>query len=266
MDLQLKDKVVLVTAASRGLGAASAQRFAEEGARVAISARDKSNVVQTALDIAKKTKSQVFPIIGDVTHPEDADRTVEAAVTHFGRLDILVVNAGGPPAGLFKDMKWEQWTTATQLVLMSAVRLCQTAIPYMLKNDPPNRGSIVAITSYVARQPADGLTISNSLKISAVALMKSLANEYAAQGLRINSIAPGWTETDRIKDIFKNRSQRNNTSFDQETAKVITQIPIGRLANPDEFADALVWLASPRASYITGILLPVDGGLTQSYL
>jgi 3-oxoacyl-[acyl-carrier protein] reductase len=266
MDLRLKDKVVLVTAASRGLGAASARRFAEEGARVAISARDKSRITQTALGIAKDTKAQIFPIVGDVTQPEEADRTVQEVIDRFGRIDILIVNAGGPPAGLFKDIKWDQWRAAAELVLLSAVRLCQAAMPHMLKNDPPDRGSIVAITSYVARQPADGLTISNALKISVVGLMKSLANEYAAQGIRVNSIAPGWTMTDRIKDIFKNRSQRNGTSFDQEAAKVIAQIPIGRIADPDEFADALVWLASPRASYITGILLPIDGGITQSYL
>ena len=266
MDLHLKDKVVLVTAASRGLGAASARRFAEEGARVAISARDENKIAQTAQEISQATGAQVFAIAGDVTKPEEADRTVQAALDHFGRLDILVVNAGGPPAGQFKDAKWEQWAAATQLVLLSAVRLCQAAIPHLLKNDPPERGSIVAITSYVARQPADGLTISNSLKISAVGLMKSLANEYAPQGIRVNSIAPGWTLTDRIKDIFQNRSQRGGTTYEQEAAKVIAQIPIGRIADPNEFADALVWLASPRASYITGILLPIDGGLTQSYL
>ncbi|HZY45208.1 MAG TPA: SDR family oxidoreductase [Anaerolineae bacterium] len=266
MDLRLKDKVVLVTAASRGLGAASAHRFAAEGAQVAISARDKSHITQTALDIAKDTAARIFPIVGDVTKPEDADRTVQDVIDRFGRIDILIVNAGGPPAGPFKDMKWDQWEAAAHLVLLSAVRLCQAAIPHMLKNNPPDRGSIVAITSYVARQPGDGLAISNSLKISVVGLMKSLANEYAAQGIRVNSIAPGWTMTDRIKDIFRNRSERSGTSFDQEAAKVIAQIPIGRIANPDEFADALVWLASPCASYVTGILLPVDGGLTQSYL
>lgn len=266
MDLHLKDKVVLVTAASRGLGAASARRFAEEGARVAISARAESHITQTALDIAAETHAQIFPIVGDVTQPAAADQTIQAVIDRFGRLDILIVNHGGPPAGLFKDIQPEQWAAATQLVLLSAVRLCQAAIPHMLKNDPPDRGSIVAITSYVAREPGDGLTISNSLKISVVGLMKSLANEYAAQGIRVNSIAPGWTLTDRIKEIFQNRSQRNGTSFDQEAAKVIAGIPIGRIANPAEFADALVWLASPRASYITGILLPVDGGLTQSYL
>ncbi len=266
MDLRLKDKVVLVTAASRGLGAASARRFAEEGARVAISARDKSHITQTALDIAKETNAQIFPIVGDVTQPQEADRTVQEVIDRFGYIDILIVNAGGPPAGVFKDIKWDQWEAAAHLVLLSAVRLCQTAIPHMLKNDPPDRGSIVAITSYVARQPADGLAISNSLKISVVGLMKSLANEYAAQGIRVNSIAPGWTLTDRIKDIFQNRSQRNGTSFDQEAAKVVAEIPLGRMGDPNEFADALVWLASPRASFITGILLPVDGGLTQSYL
>jgi 3-oxoacyl-[acyl-carrier protein] reductase len=266
MDLRLKDKVVLVTAASRGLGAASARRFAEEGAQVAISARDGNKIIETAQSIVQDTHAQVFAITGDVTQPDQADHTVQAAIDRFGRLDILVVNAGGPPAGLFKDAKWDQWEAATKLVLLSAVRLCQAAIPRMLKNDLPDRGSIVAITSYVAREPSDGLTISNSLKISVVGLMKSLANEYAAQGIRVNSIAPGWTLTDRIKDIFQNRSTRNGTTFDQEAAKVIADIPIGRTADPNEFADALVWLASPRASYVTGILLPVDGGLTQSYL
>ncbi len=266
MDLKLKDKVVLVTAASRGLGAISARRYAEEGAQVAISARSGDQILQTAQSIAQDTGAQVFGITGDITQPDQIDRIVQSTIDRFGRLDVLVINHGGPPAGLFKDTHDDQWEAAVQLVLMSAVRLCHAAIPHMLKNDLPDRGSIVAITSFVAREPAEGLTISNSLKISVVGLMKSLANEYAPHGIRVNSIAPGWTMTDRVHDIFQNRSQRNNTTFDQESAKVIANIPIGRIGDPNEFADALVWLTSPRASYITGICLPIDGGLTQSYL
>jgi 3-oxoacyl-[acyl-carrier protein] reductase len=266
MDLRLKDKVVLVTAASRGLGAASARRFAEEGARVAISARNAERIERTATALALDTGASILPIVGDVSKPEDADRTVQAVIDHWGQLDILVTNASGPTPGQFLTLKWENWEAAVQLTLLSVVRLCQAAIPHMLKNDPPQRGVIVANTSYTVKQPADGLLLSNSLRLGVIGLMKTLANELGPQGIRVNAIAPGWTKTERVNEIMQARALRNGTTPEQEAARQIAEIPMGRMGEPDEFADALVWLASPRASYVHGIVLPVDGGTIKASL
>jgi 3-oxoacyl-[acyl-carrier protein] reductase len=266
MDLRLKDKVVLVTAASRGLGAASARRFAEEGARVAISARNAERIERTATALALDTGASILPIVGDVSKPEDTDRTVQAVIDHWGQLDILVTNASGPTPGQFLTLKWENWEAAVQLTLLSVVRLCQAAIPHMLKNDPPQRGVIVANTSYTVKQPADGLLLSNSLRLGVIGLMKTLANELGPQGIRVNAIAPGWTKTERVNEIMQARALRNGTTPEQEAARQIAEIPMGHMGEPDEFADALVWLASPRASYVHGIVLPVDGGTIKASL
>jgi 3-oxoacyl-[acyl-carrier protein] reductase len=266
VDLQLKDKVVLVTAASRGLGAATARRFAEEGARVAISSRSVERIERTAEAIAHATGAQILPIVGDVSKPEDADQTVQAVIERWQRLDILVTNASGPTPGQFLTLKWENWEAAVQLTLLSVVRLCQAAIPHMLKNDLPQRGVIVADTSYTVKQPADGLLLSNSLRLGVIGLMKTLANELGPQGIRVNAIAPGWTKTERVDEIMAARAQRNGSTPEQEAARQIAEIPLGRMGVPDEFADALVWLASPRASYVHGIVLPVDGGTIKASL
>ena len=266
MDLKLKDKVVLVTAASRGLGAATARRFAEEGACVAIVARNHDRITRTATEIAHDTGAQVLPLVGDVTRPDDNDRLVQATIERWGRLDVLVTNASGPTPGRFLDLKWENWEAAVQLTLLSAVRLCQAAIPHMLRNELPQRGSIVANTSYTVKQPAEGLLLSNSLRMGVIGLVKTLANTFGAHGIRVNAIAPGWTQTERVAEIMTARAQRNGTSIDQEMARQIAEIPLGRMGRPDEFADALVWLASPRASYVHGVVLPVDGGNIKASL
>ncbi len=266
MDLRLKDKVVLVTAASRGLGAATARRFAEEGACIAISSRSAERIEHTAEVIARDTGAQVLPIVGDVSKPDDADRMVQRTIDRWGRLDILVTNASGPTPGQFLALKWENWEAAAQLTLLSVVRLCQAAIPQMLQNDLPQRGVIVANTSYTVKQPAEGLLLSNSLRMGVIGLVKTLANELGPQGIRVNAIAPGWTKTERVDEILKARAQRNGTTPEQEAARQIAEIPMGRMGVPDEFADALVWLASPRASYVHGIVLPVDGGTIKASL
>ncbi len=266
MDLRLKNKVVLVTAASRGLGAASARRFAEEGARVAITARNGEKLSAQAQLIAKDTGAEVLSIVGDVSRPEEVDRTVQAVIDHWGRLDILVTNASGPTPGQFLALEWANWEAAVQLTLLSVVRLCQAALPHLLKNDLPQRGVIVANTSYTVKQPAEGLLLSNSLRLGVVGLIKTLANELGPQGIRVNAIAPGWTRTERVGEIMEARARRNGTTPEQEAARQISEIPLGRMGVPDEFADALVWLASPRASYVHGIVLPVDGGTIKASL
>ena len=266
MDLRLQDKVVLVTAASRGLGAATARRFAEEGARIAISSRNAERIERTAEAIAHDTGAQILPIEGDVSRPEEVNRTVRAVIDRWGRLDILVTNASGPTPGQFVTLQPENWEAAVQLTLLSVVRLCQAALPHMLQNDLPQRGVIVANTSYTVKQPADGLLLSNSLRLGVIGLIKTLANELGPQGIRVNAIAPGWTKTERVDEIMAARAQRNGTTPEQEAFRQIAEIPMGRMGVPDEFADALVWLASPRASYVHGIVLPVDGGTIKASL
>ena len=205
-------------------------------------------------------------VAGDVTQPADVDRMVQSTVERWGRLDILVTNAGGPSTGKFLDLKIEQWEAAVQLSLMSVVRLCYAALPHLLKNDPPQRGSIVAITSLSVKQPVDNLLLSNSVRMAVIGMLKTLANELGPQGIRINAIAPGWTRTERVEEIMESRARANGTSAEEEMKKQATAIPFGRLGEPAEFADALVWLASPRASYVHGIVLPVDGGTIKASL
>jgi 3-oxoacyl-[acyl-carrier protein] reductase len=266
MDLHLKDKVVLVTAASRGLGAASARRFAEEGARVAITARNGGKLTALAQAISKDTGAEVLPIAGDVTQPDDVERMVQSTIDRWGRLDVLITNAGGPAAGKFLDLKIEQWEAAVQVSLMSVVRLCYAALPYLLKNDPPQRGTIVAITSLSVKQPVENLLLSNSVRMAVIGLLKTLAGELGPQGIRVNAIAPGWTRTERVMEIMESRAKANGTTPEEELKKQAAAIPFGRVGEPDEFADALVWLASPRASYVHGSVLPVDGGTIKASL
>ncbi len=260
MDLRLKDKVVLVTAASRGLGAATAWRFAEEGACVAMAARNVEKLHAAADTISTATGAEVLPIVGDVTKPDDIERIVQSTVERWGRLDGLVINASGPPGGKFLDLKIEQWEATLQLTLMSAVRLCYAAVPHLLKNNPPERGSIVAITSMTVKQPIEGLLLSNSVRMAVIGLLRTLANELGPQGIRINAVGPGWTATERVMEIMQSRARANGTSVDDEIKKVTSTIPFGRMGDPAEFADAVVWLASPRASYVHGQTLLIDGG------
>jgi 3-oxoacyl-[acyl-carrier protein] reductase len=257
MDLGLEGKVALVTAASRGLGAATALAFAREGARVAICARTQDTLTTTSHHIAQKTGAEVLAVTADVSKAADVTRLVNATVDRFGRLDILVINAGGPPSGNFMDLDASAWERATQLTLMSAVRLCYAAVPVMRQQ---GEGSILAMTSLSVKQPLDNLILSNSLRMGVVGLVKSLSNEVAADGIRVNAICPGWTRTERVDDLLQARAAKSGLAVEEEMAKVVTSIPLGRLADPEEFARAAVFLASPAASFITGVSLLADGG------
>jgi len=263
MDLGLKDKVALVTAASRGLGAAVARRFALEGAKVALCARDLGRAQATAGRIAHETGAEVAGFRADVAVPADVDALVRQTIEQFGRVDALVVNAGGPPAGTFETLKLEQWEQAAQLTLMSAVRLCYAIIPHMKQQ---GGGSIVFVTSASVKQPMANLILSNSIRMAVIGLMKSLSIEQAASGIRFNAVAPGWTMTERVTELLIARAKANGTMPEQEAAKIIADIPMGRMGTPEELAIATVFLASPAASYITGVTLPVDGGSLRASL
>jgi 3-oxoacyl-[acyl-carrier protein] reductase len=262
MDLGLKDKVALVTAASRGLGKATAREFAREGARVAMCARSE-RIESAAQEIAGETGARVLPLRADLAKPADIDSLVAATLNDFGRIDILFVNAGGPSPGVFLSFKPEDWEAAANLTLMSTVRLCYAVVPHMLEQ---GAGSIVASQSYLVKQPLDNLVLSNSLRLAVIGLVKSLANELGPKGIRVNSINPGWTLTERVEQLVADRAARNNTSPEQEAAKITSEIPLGRMGSVEEFARAAVWLASPAAAFIHGHALMVDGGIVKTAL
>ena len=270
MDLGLKGQVALVTAASRGLGAAVARRFALEGARVALCARDLDHARTTAKNITQETGAQVAGFRADVAVSADVDALVRQTMDHFGGIDILIANAGGPPAGMFETLKPEQWDQAVQLTLMSAVRLCRAVVPHM---KTPAAGhasrharSIVFITSNSVKEPMANLLLSGSLRMAVIGLMKSLSIELASTGIRFNAVAPGWTSTERVTEILTARAQANGTTMEEETAKAVATIPMGRMGTPEEFARAAVFLASLAAAYIHGVTLMVDGGATHASL
>ncbi len=257
MDLGLAGKVALVTAASRGLGAAMALALARERARVAICARNQESLASTSQHISQETGSEVLTVSADVSQATDVQALVARTVEHFGQLNVLVINAGGPPAGSFLDLDVDAWERATQLTLMSAVRLCYAAVPVMRQQ---GEGSILAITSISVKQPLDNLILSNSVRMSIIGLVKSLSNELAADGIRVNAVCPGWTRTGRVDQLLQARSAKSGLTVVQEAARITASIPMQRMAEPEEFARAAIFLASPAASFITGVSLLIDGG------
>ena len=257
MDLGLEKKVALVTASSRGLGAATALALAREGARVAICARDQEALLAAQQRIAQETGAEVLAVRADVSKAADVTELVSKTMERFGRLDILVINAGGPPPGSFLDLDQDAWEAATQLTLMSAVRLCYAVVPLMREQ---GGGSILAITSISVKQPLDNLILSNSVRMSLIGLVKSLSNELAADGIRVNAVCPGWTRTGRVDQLLQARSAKSGLAVEREASRITVSIPLGRMADPGEFARAAVFLASPAASFITGVSLLVDGG------
>jgi 3-oxoacyl-[acyl-carrier protein] reductase len=262
MDLGLKHKVALVTAASRGLGKAAALEFAREGAKVVMCAR--SDLIETAAqDIRSQTGAEVLAVQADVTDQGDIDRMVGLALEQFGQIDILIINCRGPQPGGFLDLQPEDWEAASQLTLMSAVRLCYAVVPHMLER---GSGSIVANQSFTVKQPLDNLILSNSIRLAVIGLMKSLANELGSKGIRVNSINPGWTRTERVDQLLDDRAQRAGTSAEIEAAKITAAIPLGRMGSVDEFGKTIAWLASPAASFIHGQALLLDGGIVKAVL
>jgi 3-oxoacyl-[acyl-carrier protein] reductase len=262
MDLGLTGKAVLVTAASRGLGKAAAMEMARHGARLAICARS-SLVDGAAEEIRKATGATVHALRGDVSRKDDVDRMVASALERLGQLDVLVLNAGGPPPGSFLSLTPHEWEAATQLTLLSAVYLCYAVVPHMIER---GEGSIVATQSVSVKQPLQDLILSNSLRMAVIGLMKSLANELGPKGIRVNSINPGWTRTERVEQLLADRATRNQTSPAEEAARITRDIPLGRMGTLEEYGRAVAWLASPAASYIHGHALSFDGGATQASL
>jgi 3-oxoacyl-[acyl-carrier protein] reductase len=263
MDLKLRGKCALVTGASRGLGFAVALGLSQEGCRVAINSRNHERLANAAMKISEETGMDIYPLAGDVTDPEAPERLVSQSVEAMGGLDLLVTNSGGPPPGKFETIDDATWQKAVDLSLMSHVRLIRAALPALRQSEA---ASVLAVTSYTVKQPLMNLILSNSVRAATVGLVKTLALELGGDGIRFNSILPAWTETERIYELLENRARMNGTSVEEEIARQAKDTPLGRMSTPEEFANAAVFLLSPAASYITGVMLTVDGGLYKGTL
>jgi 3-oxoacyl-[acyl-carrier protein] reductase len=257
MDLGLKGLRALVTGSSRGLGYATALVLAQEGARVAINARDEGRLQAAAKRIRAETGAEVLALAGDVSLPQTPQLLVDATAAAFGGLDLLVTNSGGPKPGKFEELNEADWQRGVDLCFMLHIRLIRSALPHLKQS---TAASILTVTSVSVKQPIANLILSNSARSATIGLTKSLALELASAGVRVNSILPSWTETERIGELLGARTKANGTTLEEEIAKQNRDVPLGRMAQPVEFARAAAFLLSPAASYLTGVMLPVDGG------
>jgi 3-oxoacyl-[acyl-carrier protein] reductase len=261
MDLGLANKVALVAAGSRGLGRAVAEELAAEGASLVLCARDARVLAETAAAIAEKSGAHVLAVPADVTVLDEIKHVVEAGTERFGHVDILVTNAGGPPAGRFDQLSREQWEQATRLTLFSAIELARQVLPGMKER---RWGRILNITSIAVKQPVENLMLSNSLRAGLTGFARTLANEVAAAGITVNNILPGYTRTERLDELAEMMAEKQKISPDEFRSKWEQEIPMGRLGEPREFAALAAFLVSERASYITGTSIQVDGGWIRS--
>jgi 3-oxoacyl-[acyl-carrier protein] reductase len=260
MDLQLSGKRALVAGASAGLGYAAARLLAEEGCAVAVNSRDAGRIAEAAGRLAKETGAAVHTLPADLADAEAAAALPGQAAAALGGLDLLLTNTAGPPSGAFESFDDAAWQKALDLCLLAHVRLIRAALPHLRRSECP---SILTVTSFTVRQPLDHLVLSNSARLATIGLTKTLSQELGPEGIRVNSILPGWTETERVTDLLEQRSARAGDTPADEAKRIAAGIPLGRMAAPEEFARAAVFLLSPAASYITGVLLPVDGGIIR---
>lgn len=260
MDLGLKGRVAIVAASSQGLGKAVAEGLAREGAKLALCARTESTLKSAAEEIRRRTGVEVLAQAADVTVYDQVRRFVAETVGRFGRLDICVTNAGGPPAKFFADTSLEDWQTAINLNLMSTLHLAREVLPLMQKQ---RWGRLIAVTSVAVKQPIDGLILSNAVRSAVSGLVKSLSNEYAGYNVLVNNVCPGYTRTARLDELAGKLAAAEGLQPRQIRERWASQVPLGRLGQPEEFANLVVFLASERASYITGQTIAVDGGYVK---
>ena len=261
MDTGLKDKTVLITASSMGIGKAVAELFAEEGCRVAISSRAKENLLSTAAELKEKYNVEPFWSVCDLNKQKDIENTFSAVTSQFGNIDILVNNCGGPVPGLFQQLEEEDWNNAYEQVLLSTVRFSKLVLPGMMAN---NWGRIINLTSISVKQPVDNLILSNSLRAGVTGFAKSLSNEVAKFNITVNNVAPGMTLTRRLYELAVVEAKEKGKSHEEILVEMAKRIPLNRLARPEEIASVVVFLASKQASYVTGVTIQVDGGYVKS--
>jgi 3-oxoacyl-[acyl-carrier protein] reductase len=260
MDLGLKGRVAIVAAASKGLGRAVALELAREGAEVAICARSASNLEQAVKAIREATGRTVYAEAVDVTDAARVAQFVAAVEKRFGRLDICVTNAGGPPAKSFLEATTEQWRSAFELTLMSTVHFAREALPRMKSR---GWGRFVTITSNSVKQPIDGLLLSNSIRAGVTGLAKTLSNEFGPFGITVNNVCPGYTRTDRLAELAQARAGKTGESTEKIFEQWAALTPLKRVGTPEEFAAVVTFLVSEHASYVTGVSVAVDGGAVR---
>lgn len=264
MDLGLQGKVAIVAASSKGLGKATAQTLAREGALVTVNGRDAETVKATADEIRTEVGADVLEIVADMTKPADISRLIEETVAQRSGLDILVCNAGGPPSGTFATFPEDgPWLDAIELNLMSTLRLIRAALPHL---EARGQGSITNIVSTAVKQPIGHLILSNTARTAVIGLAKSLSLEFAPKNIRVNNVCPGSTLTGRIEYLAQTRAEKAGKTAAEVLNEDAAQIPLGRLGTPQEFANVVVFMASPAAAYVTGTTLQVDGGNVRSLL
>ena len=257
MELQLENKTVLVTAGSKGIGLATALGFHKCGAKVAICGRS-----QDSLDAAAAQMPGCLALTGDVSKSEDIDRVIHEVTAKFDGIDILVNNAGGPPPGLFAELADEDWDKAIELTLMSVIRATRLVLPHMRSQ---KWGRIINISSSGVKQPVPGLTLSNSIRMAVLGWAKTLANQVAGDNVLVNTVCPGFTNTDRVTQILEAQSAASGKSTNEIAAAIAAAIPMQRIGQPEEVANLAVFLGSEAASYITGTSIQVDGGSVQGF-
>ena len=260
MDLGLKNKVAIVAASSQGLGKAVALALAREGAKLAICSRKADAIESAAEEMRRATGVEVLALAIDVTRSDDVRRLVAETLHRFGRIDICVTNAGGPPSKSFAETTESDWTATVDLNLLSVVHLAREVLPIMSRQQ---WGRLLTITSVAVKQPVDGLILSNSVRTAVTGLVKSLANEYGKDNITVNNVCPGYTRTARLNELAARLAKNEGLTQDQAESRWTSAIPLGRLAEPEEFASVVAFLASERASYITGSSIAVDGGLVK---
>jgi 3-oxoacyl-[acyl-carrier protein] reductase len=263
MDLGLKGRVAIVGASSRGLGKACALELARQGATVVICARQVDELKAAAREIERATGAEVLYLQVDLTQPEQIRHLADEVLRRYGRIDVLVTNNGGPAAGYFSDFDDDDFLAAHELTLMSAVRLMRAVLPAMRVQQ---WGRIVNITSVSVKQPIDNLLLSNIYRAGVVALAKTLSQQLAVEGITINNVAPGYTRTDRVLELAESRAANEGKSAEEVLRQQVASYPMKRMGEPEELAALVAFLASERASYITGTTVQVDGGYVQGLL
>jgi 3-oxoacyl-[acyl-carrier protein] reductase len=263
MDLGLEGRVAAVGGASSGLGKAIAWALAREGARIAICARNRERLERTGLALHRASGREVFAYPTDLATEDGPRQFVEATVRQFGRLDILVCNAGGPPATSSANTPPQAWEEAVKLSLLSAIRLSQAAIPYMRRD---RWGRIICITSVSVKSPLPGMILSNTARPGVVGFAKTIAEEFAQDGITVNVVCPGYMATDRVTELAEERAAESGKSVEEVTSELVGNIPAGRMGDPSELGDLVAFLASERAAYITGTAIQIDGGYVRSLL
>ena len=261
MDLGLKGKVALVAAASKGIGRAIALGFAREGAKVSICARGEEALKETREALRREGGSEALAMSADVTRLEDIQRYVSRTAEEFGRIDVVVTNAGGPPPGEFMKLTDDDWEKAFQLSFLSAMRLTREAVPYLRK---AGGGRIINLSSYAVKEPIPGLVLSNAIRNGVIGMAKTLSAELAKDNILINNVCPGRIDTERHRKLNEDRAKRWNRPLEEVNRQMKAEVPLGRYGEPSEVADLVLFLASERANYITGTTIQIEGGLVKT--